>query len=701
MYKVSIITVFFLSGFLCHAQQGLYYDALFFRDELLNADDKIPKTDIDNKELQVFFKKYSLLRANNTLDSGAFAANPFLDQFYPEGGLAGLGSFGGLNAPAFVSSISGLNVTNFADGLAKFLVERTKQELTTTFFQRFHDELEKVKQLQILFPASYGALRAIDKQIYNYAAYIDLLRESFQKDLALMLPHVRQLINDESMAQLFTKYPAIRVILSDALFIVDELNNSRHPGEAIHTYVTVEADSASCASIHKYLYPSLKILDLFSESLRSRQADQYWVSRDSLQLLFKDETMIKVYMGLIYQKITQDQIFFDNTSLTTIFSEFDESVTELDRKIRPYLTGMIEKGKIVDQHFRGIKQIQEAENDTPYQEYYGLYNASLNFLEHLTQGPEVFALNPLNRYDAQITKYFAAARGMGNIYVDITEKQYASAVVELGSLYELLITPQAKAELEDVINKIKNEADGAKKQLLELQRQALESMQKAGIDIVKYGGFMAAMAKAENSDQVQEAIEAVALPAGSARIKRLSSFNVALNGYVGLYLGNEKINKIDTEFKSTFGLSAPVGISISRGHSLFFIRSGGKDWFNGFSSSLFISIIDIGALASFRFTETNVPVAGDTTTATVYQVPEIQLKDIISPGAFVSIGIPKSPISLNMGVQIGPNLRKVSIADDPSAGVVNEYSERMYTRWSVGLVVDIPILNFYSKPKKE
>jgi hypothetical protein len=198
--------------------------------------------------------------------------------------------------------------------------------------------------------------------------------------------------------------------------------------------------------------------------------------------------------------------------------------------------------------------------------------------------------------------------------------------------------------------------------------------------LYKYGSFMAAVVQAKNSDDVAEAIEAAALPTGSARIKRESRFNVALNAYCGIYAGWEEIKGLDLPFcpeKSdrrwnSYGISAPIGISVSG-------RLGKK---HGTSVSLFASLVDIGALAAFRF-------VNDSTET----VPNIELKDIVSPGIFLSIGIPRSPISINVGYQAGPLLRKVS-AD------ANTYKES-YSRISISICVDLPLLNFYTSPRRE
>jgi len=197
--------------------------------------------------------------------------------------------------------------------MAKFIVKRTKQELSIAFFEKFKKDMDSLKQFQILFPATFNAFNVIDKEIYNYSAYLDLLHDSFQKDLALLLSNIEKLIKDKSMDIVFLKYPEIRVILSDAIYITDEFSEGKHPGDVLHNFITLQADSNSLIKIEPNLYPSLRVFDLVSQSLRSRQSDQYWVSTDSLKLLLDDVTF-NLYLGLLYQQASQSHIVFGNTS---------------------------------------------------------------------------------------------------------------------------------------------------------------------------------------------------------------------------------------------------------------------------------------------------------------------------------------------------------------------------------------------------
>jgi len=176
------------------------------------------------------------------------------------------------------------------------------------------------------------------------------------------------------------------------------------------------------------------------------------------------------------------------------------------------------------------------------------------------------------------------------------------------------------------------------------------------------------------------------LPTGSARIKRETPFNISLNAYCGLYLGHESISGIENKHTfNGYGVTAPIGVAFSIGKRTF-LGIGGKKA-NHWSYSLFLSVVDLGAVAAFRFND-------DSTS----KIPVIQLKNIISPGAFFSIGIPKSPVSINLGAQMGPNLRKVyAMTGDQQS---NDYEKQTYWRFSASVCVDLPVLNFYTKSAK-
>src|SRR5204863_2622585 len=94
-----------------------------------------------------------------------------------------VGQQGGNFITSAFSSIGGLDVTNIADGLAKFLVKRTKEELSIAFFDRFKKIIDSAKDLKTLFPQTASLLDVIGDEVYNYQNYIQNLREAFKEDI--------------------------------------------------------------------------------------------------------------------------------------------------------------------------------------------------------------------------------------------------------------------------------------------------------------------------------------------------------------------------------------------------------------------------------------------------------------------------------------------------------------------------------------
>jgi hypothetical protein len=610
--------------------------------------------------------------------------NPFIEPYLqvalqdanPEISAAGL-------TRQLAGSLGSLNVTNFADGLAKFLVERVKQELSTSFFEKFKQELERIKQLQIIFPATYNALLAIDKEIYNYAAYIDLLRESFQKDLTMLLPNIHRLIEDPCMDVVFSQIPEARIILTDAYYITSQFNEGIFPGEVLHKCIVNEADRDLLVKINSNLYPALQTLDLFSQSMRSYATDKYWIDNETMKVLFEPATF-QIYIGLVYHQSVYNKIQLnDGSTLDALIRSHANKADSLIKIYKPYIKGLADRGGSIENYFFSIKSKQESGQDKPtYQDYYSLYDACYNFTEYLAMSPFMDIVLKESKQDSlNLQNYFRALRGLGNIYIDIYEKQYTSAIAEFSGMMNILFEKKVNQKIEELKNSTSSEITEDQKQRMLTTKQELTKMNDFIENIIKYGGFAASVAKAETSDDVKNAIEAAALPAGSSRIKRETPFNVSLNAYTGLFVGYEKIVEFDDEFAlNSYGLTAPIGVAISHGC-------------NHWSYSAFVSLIDLGTVAAFRFTT-------DSDTAGA-QVPTIHLEDIFSPGVFLSVGIPKCPLSINLGAQVGPNLRKIYAEEDETGELIyqNQYEENVYWRFSISLLVDIPIFNFYTKSR--
>jgi hypothetical protein len=615
---------------------------------------------------------------------------------------------------SLLASAGGLDVTNLADGVAKFLIKRTKEELNIAFFEDFRDFLKKeeFRDLQTVFPETSRTLDIIGDEIHNFERYIETLRESFKNDLGNLTTNLPTIIDNHP--DFFNKYPELEATLRSGIYISEGIRDKVHPGDILADYPIEYLDKLTLP-----LKGSLQTLQLFSESLRdsSRSDSIYWVSTAELRKTVKDTAVFRIYIGLTYQLAKSKYNEIPITADTTLVELLDAVGPGKLQAYQNYVFRFIGK---TDKLSKMIKEYTKPANDSlAIEQYYNYFRTSIDLLEYSLQIRTLpFIPEKLSALKTDTRDYFDIAYTTSDLVLDINRKNYSSAIRNTVHIYDVIKVKRSqkhqdslRATIKILHKDIADTANADKRSELITQLSSSEAELKLEEEsknvmgkLLKYGSFMAGVVKAESSDEVEATIESFALPTGSSRIKRETPFNVALNGYLGVYYGWEKIRDVDRRGQGTYGITAPIGISISRGHSIFFGGTGKKGWLEGkrgWSTSLFISIIDVGAVASFRFKSSNQTdiVAQDTTTTTVNEIPTIKLKDIISPGALLSIGIPKTPLSVNLGAQVGPNLRKISV-DSTSNTVANDYSDKMYWRFSFSLVVDIPIINFYTKSKK-
>jgi hypothetical protein len=620
------------------------------------------------------------------------------------------------------SGLGGLDVTNIADGVAKFMVKRAKEELTIAFFEKFKELIAKPQfvDLRTIFPNTYQALTIIGDQIYNYTGYIQTLRESFQKDLTALLANLPTVITNHP--SFFNAHKDLAAILNSACYIGGDLRDKVHPGDILANYPVDYLNDLNLG-----IKGSVQTVQLLSFALKDSSSltdSVYWVSGKKIAALVKDTTFFKTWLGLIYQKA----LTFDNNTGPIIFENNVSLDTIINRTFGDFSTTaafVMNLGNKFDKLNTSIKQFKKSTNDSiTLQQYTGYFTATIGLIQQCTQITTIKQFNHLISTDAQakMNQLFDISNSAADLVLSISRRSYSSAIVDASHIYDVIkATPSAvdaatvnasatpskttKKLKKIVINSIKQTTNTTALANLSIQgvvntnmttadsaalsnKDTLANLQAAGTvkdNLFKFGSFMAAMVQAQNSNDVESVIEAFALPAGSSRIKRESPFNVSLNSYLGLYYGHEAVSGIkDGLAFNSYGVTAPIGIAISWGHSILFKGTGEDGWKNnklGWSTSLFISLVDLGTIASYRISNDSVA-----------QVPTIQLKDLFSPGAFISLGIPKTPVSLNFGAQFGPNLRSVASAQ-------NSYEQKSYVRYSVSVLVDIPLLNLYTKSR--
>jgi hypothetical protein len=557
------------------------------------------------------------------------------------------------------SAQGGSFVTNLADGLAMFLVARTKEELNAAFFDHFRRAMKEEEALQVLFPSTFDLLYVIDKEIYNYNAYLESMRESFIRDMKTLPMHVR----DFSTENRFIKKEQFRILTEDLLGTAQYLIDGQSPLDILDflantasiqqpgRWANIEEEKAR-KSVQD-IAMGLKTLDLISNSIRVRGTGQTWATTRALTDSLQNASFSYLYLGLLYQQSLGVQ-YSDGVTLQAVLKKMHGG-TALPVSFRNYLRNLSRTGEQLDQSIATLKR-RRGTDSISYNDYYRFANLMFDFLELISNFrkevklPEwkieggipvpvpIPNLKPAN-LDTMEQKFLSILRQVYELEFNIRQNHYTSAVNNVASL----------------LTQVLGEKFIFKK------------------DFLKYANFMASVAEANTSEEVAMAIDLFALPPGSSRLKKQSSFSVSLNSYGGLGFGWE--NDVQKEVsdalddKEVLAISAPLGIDLNVG-----LKNDAG------SISFYTQLIDVGAIFAYRFSNQT------------ERIPEIKFQNIIAPGFYAIYGFGNNiPLSAGIGAQLGPNLRKI----DPAAGLSVETTNA----WRFGLIlsVDIPITHFYTK----
>ena len=132
--------------------------------------------------------------------------------------------------------------------------------------------------------------------------------------------------------------------------------------------------------------------------------------------------------------------------------------------------------------------------------------------------------------------------------------------------------------------------------------------------IVRYGSFMLDVSNAHSDREVQTILENYALPVGSYSLKRRSHWNIGVQAYVGGFAGAEYYTarglSAANALKGNIAFAAPIGIDISQGNT-----ARESSW------SCFFSVVDLGAVVSFRLGDPD-----------VQNLPTLNFANILAPG---------------------------------------------------------------------
>ena len=390
--------------------------------------------------------------------------------------------------------------------------------------------------------------------------------------------------------------------------------------DSVEVTYTLEEDNRKGSQVFKKLELKEKVIEVFS-----RHSLDKWLDRKKFEEIMIDESKKDIFLGLLYQRLNavagDDR--FSKEALELLTFSFADLIFDL-REIR--------KDLLVKKYY---------DNRLDKRDYYRLLRTTISMINTLVATPGILSL-PDERQDSTIMVMPELSEQALSLYENIYARNYELAVGNTAQLLTTLMSATTSAADRTRLTK----------------------------GIIKYGTFIAKVANAGRAEEVEAALRAVTLPGGSSRIKRTKKRNLSINSYLAPFAGIEYLNNQNPTY--TIGLSVPLGFAYS-----FKLKPEHKQ-----SYTIFGSLLDIGAITSFRFGNREVSA-----------LPEfLSIGNYFAPGIFMHYNF-KSSTSLTLGGQYRPQAFKI----DDNGTEVFDRGFRVILKYAF----DVPLFNLHTKEFEE
>lgn len=545
-----------------------------------------------------------------------------------------------------------LSFETFIDGLSRFMVKRIKEELTTYVIEQVQNQLRKpagadpFTELKILLPVTTEYLLEIHAD--KITTFPNELKQYIEKDLNHLLSNAVHLRDAPRIKALIAGNPELDFAF-EAMEVIPNLTRIKNPVDYFklleNSRIVNSWQNLSVGSglTKKNMANLMKLSCLLAQSMTYiDNGELRFTGTDFISGYASENTFQLLLWGFIAQqtkKYYRIDIYLNNTTfnLADKLKDHVKDVNNLGARKNSLTELLINVGihsEKIAVYAAEIRKSNKTGAKVGADTIYHFAGAMIDLSENLVQSAEsllkVFVSPPagislFKDYDS----YFRMARASTSMLLDLRQKRYAAALM---TGLKLIPPPCNSPQVISLVH------------------------------------FINDMALTENAEDAEQAIEAFALPSGSYSVKRKGVFNASVNAYPGFLpafdhaLGVRKTDSLSG--RTSIAFTAPVGLSAAWGTK------------NGRSIGIFIPVMDIGAVTRFRFSnETS-------------SLPPLKFSTLFSPGIFFHYGFKKSPLSLNIGAQYGPEIRKVE-----------EEKKWESVRFGIGIVLDIPLFNLYNIPR--
>jgi hypothetical protein len=534
-------------------------------------------------------------------------------------------------APVAGSSLTGVESSLF-NGLASFLVTRSKEEAILYLQEKLGDELCDEQKLSEVFPNTCALVTSVDGSL-SLAAMGTALNAAAKADLRQLPDGLLKLAELED-APHYYGYEGTRLAFAMILHMADgreplDVLRSVHalPARACEDSSLVHPADAACRQV-------FRAFRLSSGLLYAGEANGFKDARAN----FGNVSVVGTLL---------DAEARANSAVPKVTPPFALQAAHYQVLLKALKT-VAKVRKEIDERTQPLTK-PAAEKADPIERRRQLASIATSTMKHVAQltidiAPSLSLPQPQHDEVVKAMNVVAATSGLAT---NVLLEQFGAAILDGQKLIKALSVLNPPSEIASSL--------AAAQKLLPL---------------------VAEIASAKNSADVATALEAAAAPASSYRAKYERSV-VAIGGLVGGLGGWEKpsdpsnTEALGNSKSSGFvGGFAPVGLQAAVPLSTSLYLEG------------MLSVIDLGALTTQRF-EAEVSDDEDATTTT-----NVTFGQVFSPGLYVMLGLCGSPLVLGGGVSMAPSLRKVS-----APGMDGTVSEELSTvRVGGFLAMDVTIL---------
>ncbi|MBS1661309.1 MAG: hypothetical protein JST68_09705 [Bacteroidetes bacterium] len=593
----------------------------------------------------IFKKYYGDTVSSFTSLQAALKGNPFgLGDYLPQAVIN----------PLFRERLEGSGTQPFnafspqalAGALTQVIIKRAKEELTATFFQQMKQELKDNPELATLFPQTAAFIQHIDA--YLYAGFLNTLRQAFVQDITNLNAQIKPFLYSDRIKAYIDGHPNLRFVY--LAIPVGNLVAGISKKEGLANSIRYLYPDPAIKGFNENVYTAMAMFATVSESVRDAGTGKDWISFSDFQRdVLNDPVTSNIFFGLLYESVKN--LTINGKSIGTLVTPDNKA------GVVAIFKGLLNIYQNVQGGLAAIKAKVDGGKPLTVDDIQYIGDVSIKVLQTVLKDVSGFVRMDATEV-ARLQSVLAACQSMLQVANNISQSNYSSAVMNF-----LIMTT-------DLLSIDSSRGD------------ASVLMQK----LLKYGSFMAAVSEAKNTDELSAALDAAILPTGSSSIKHYSSFSISINSYIGAGYYAERYNSGNPSHVKfslpTLGVSLPVGVGFNWG-----IRSKVIG-----AASLFVSVIDLGAVASFKLSTPD--------SVQSSSLPDFTWKNLLAPGGYVVLGrILNTPLSIGLGAQKGPQLRSISY--NQAGGSSVSLDEKQVLRFGGFVSVDIPLFNIYSKAWKK